>query len=82
MIEKIEREPDESQHASNLEQAERDIGLEAIRKQMAAKPPADFDGENCVPCGLEIHPGRLALGKWTCIVCQDRIDKRNKQRGI
>ena len=29
MIEKIEREPDESQHASNLEQAERDIGLEA-----------------------------------------------------
>ena len=82
MIEKIDREADESQHASNLEQAERDIGLEAIRARMAAKPPADFDGENCTDCGLEIPSKRLALSKWTCVICQDRIDKRNKQRGI
>ena len=81
MIEKIDREADESQHASNLEQAERDIGLEAIRSRMAAKPPAGIDGENCTDCGLEIPPKRLALSKWTCVICQDRIDKRNKQRG-
>ena len=81
MIEKLDREVDESQHATNIEQAERDVALAAIRSQMAAKAPLGFDKVNCMDCGLTIPKGRLALGKWTCVHCQELIDKADKMKG-
>lgn len=50
------------------------------RAQAAANPkvPDDFDGENCVECGQGIPQARLDLGKFTCVSCQTKIEKRQK----
>lgn len=66
---------DQADIASENETAYRDEALRQVTKAANAKPPKDFDGENCVECGLEIPKGRLALGKWTCIFCQEILDK-------
>lgn len=80
MIERLDRESDESQHASNIEQAERDIALSAIRERAAEKPPAGFDKQHCMECGGKIPDGRLALGKWTCVYCQNDLDEMEKRK--
>ena len=67
---------DSLDHASDVEQAFRDAAITAARAQ--ARKPADFDGENCYDCGLEIPAGRLALGKFTCVECQTLKEKNAK----
>ena len=67
---------DSLDHASDVEQAFRDAAITAARTQ--AQKPADFDGENCYDCGLEIPAGRLALGKFTCVECQTLKEKNAK----
>lgn len=44
------------------------------RKSLPVQP-IDFDGL-CINCGEDILPGRLALGKITCIECQTRIEAK------
>lgn len=67
---------DSLDHASDVEQAFRDAAITAARAQV--QKPADFDGENCYDCGLEIPAGRLALGKFTCVECQTLKEKNAK----
>ena len=67
---------DSLDHASDVEQAFRDAAITAARAQ--ALKPADFDGENCYDCGLEIPAGRLALGRFTCVECQTLKEKNAK----
>lgn len=67
---------DDLDHASDVEQAFREAALKAARAGEAI--PKDFDGENCYDCALEVHPARLALGKFRCIECQTLKEKADK----
>lgn len=63
--------------ASALEQMHRDAAIAAS----APKPepvPEEFDGVHCAEpeCGEEIHPVRLAMGKFRCTDCQTRKETR------
>ena len=71
----FERAPDPVDLASDREEIDRDNALRRVIERANIKAPADFDGETCVDCGLDIPAGRLALGKWTCIYCQELRDK-------
>ena len=75
-----EREADESQRATALEEAERDMALIAVRSKVAGKAPAGFNKKDCTECALPIAAGRLALGKWTCIYCQEILDEDEKRK--
>ncbi len=44
--------------------------IDRVRQLAKITPPEDFDGENCVACGLEIENRRLDLGYYTCIDCE------------
>ena len=71
---------DDSDKATELEEHHRAQMLKRMAERM--KPPSEFDSKHCVECGDEIISARLAIGKWTCIYCQTRLDSYNKQRGI
>lgn len=68
---------DSFDHASDIELAFREAAI--ARARQAEAVPKDFDGESCTDCGLEIPKGRLALGKFRCVHCQELKDKRDKQ---
>lgn len=55
--------------ADALTQSERDTGIAAARR--VEKAPASFNGVDCVDCEGEIPAGRLALGKFRCVNCQE-----------
>ncbi len=61
--------------AAELEQRHRDAALATHMRQV--KPPVDFNGTDCVDCDEPILAPRLALGRWTCVECQTRKEKRN-----
>lgn len=67
---------DSLDHASDVEQAFREAAIQAARQ--GERKPADFDGENCHSCGLEIPAARLALGKFRCVECQTQREKSTK----
>lgn len=57
---------------------------EAERRARGKSAPEfhpEFDGVHCVEpdCGVEIPPGRLALGKVRCIDCQRLIEAMGSQ---
>lgn len=55
--------------------------LEQARTEQARKmgtAPEDFDGKHCTECGAGIVAGRLALGRWTCIECQEVLERNSK----
>lgn len=59
-----------------LEQEMRDAAIaEASRRK---EPPASFNGADCVECDGPIVAGRLALGYFTCIHCQTRIEAKRR----
>lgn len=63
--------------ASDVEQANRESALQAIRELAnAPEQHPDFDGENCVSCGDAIPPQRLNMGKVRCVYCQSRLESR------
>lgn len=75
----MSNQSDSFDHASEVEDAFREA---AIAKACRTEPtPQEFDGENCTVCGLEIVPGRLALGKFRCVDCQGAIDLGRKLYG-
>lgn len=69
---------DNLDQAAELQDNMNRTALASLRRDAAAaaKPPADFDGKTCGGCGEEIPAGRLALGKYNCVHCQQR--KENK----
>ena len=68
-------EADNLDRASELEEAQRQAAIRAAQSKLG-KPPAGFDGENCVDCEEEIEEGRLAIGKYTCFHCQPKRERR------
>lgn len=68
-------EADNLDRASELEEVQRQAAIRAAQSKLG-KPPAGFDGENCVDCEEEIEEGRLAIGKYTCFLCQTKRERR------
>lgn len=52
--------------------------LERARGKGAPERHPDFNGTNCVDCGVAIHPARLAMGKVRCTECQTFIERAHK----
>ena len=75
----FEKETDESLQATALETAAREAALNKARDIANAKPPKDFDGETCIDCGEDIPQARLALGRWTCIYCQEILERNHRR---
>lgn len=72
---------DPTDSASDLETEQREALIRAKQEAYAAmKPPIDFDGKHCVQCDDEIPTGRLALNKWTCVICQKLIDRKGARK--
>lgn len=61
--------------ASEVEAIFRQASIAAICKPV--KVPAGFDGKNCVECSEEIVEARLLLSKFTCVICQNFIERTN-----
>ena len=72
----FERAPDPIDLASDREEIDRNNALRIVLERSKVKPPEDFDDIHCVDCNLEIPEARLALGKWTCVHCQELREKR------
>ncbi len=75
-IDEMERIPDVSDIASDLEEKLRIEGVKRI--QAKCKAPPDFDGVHCTECGEPIPQDRLATGAYTDIDCQRAIEFRSK----
>lgn len=70
---------DNLDHVSDAEEFFR---LAAIRyASFTEEAPRDFDGESCYDCGADIPGARLKLGKFTCVACQTKREKRGKLMG-
>ena len=68
-------ESDNLDRASELEEVQRQASIRAAQGKIG-KPPAGFDGTNCVDCGDEVEEGRLAICKYTCFLCQTKRERR------
>jgi RNA polymerase-binding transcription factor DksA len=62
------------ERASELEQAEREAARHRIERAMRPEKDPRFNGKDCVECEDEIPPGRLALGKVRCVICQSELE--------
>ena len=69
-------ESDNLDQAALIEDAFREKAIAFIRQSEVA--PADFDGKHCFECDSEIPSGRLALGKFRCITCQEFEERGRK----
>ncbi len=67
---------DSLDHASDLEMMHREQALANLRNRV--EMPADFEAPYCYSCDAEIPAGRLKLGYWTCIQCQEKLELRSK----
>ena len=63
--------------AGDQEQKLRDYAVTQAALKAAPEKHPSFDGKHCIVCDVEIHPGRLALGRIKCIDCQEATEKRN-----
>lgn len=67
---------DSLDHASEVEEEFREAALQQMKHAM--RPPKDFDGKTCTDCGEDVVQGRLALGLWRCLECQQKIERNSK----
>ena len=51
-------------------------GIAAAALKTAPQTHPDFDGKNCVACGDELPPVRLAYGRIRCVICQTILERR------
>lgn len=65
------------EQADQITQAARDDAVAAVRRGEAV--PTGFDGSHCVDCDEDIPPGRLQLGKFRCIWCQETKERKWKK---
>lgn len=70
---------DNLDQASEVEESFRQAAISYARSKNS--PPKDFDGESCYDCGVPIPEGRLKLGKFTCVDCQQVREKQGKIYG-
>lgn len=73
---------DDIDNANELAQRMND---HAVAQAMANSKPEQVqnaDGSwpvtECDDCGIDIEPGRVALGKVRCIACQEALEKANR----
>jgi RNA polymerase-binding transcription factor DksA len=69
-------ESDNLDRATEVEESFRDAAMRRLQRQ--EKVPSEFDGMSCTECDCEIPQGRLALGKFRCVECQDFREKSGK----
>lgn len=62
--------------ASEIEENFRQEAIKHIRALTVA--PSHFDGATCVKCGEDIPENRLKIGKFTCIPCQELLERNSK----
>lgn len=76
----LQREPDVLDQANNLAQKLNDAHIAAARAKSKAEQVQNADGTwpvtECVDCGIDIPPARLALAKIRCVHCQGDLEKR------
>lgn len=76
----IERTADELETADQLQELGRADGLARVRDALKAEHHPDFDGVNCVSCGDELAPVRIAYKRVRCAACQTEIERQEKMR--
>ena len=69
---------DEGDLASAYERGFIQDALNRHKEKLAPETHPDFDGENCIDCGVDIPVFRLNIGKIRCVDCQDKLEKRKK----
>lgn len=67
--------------AAELQEKLNQIGIENAQYALRPESHPDFDGENCVDCGLEIPEMRLAQHRIRCVHCQHKKECLIKLRG-
>ncbi len=75
----FERHADPIDEATALAASLTEGAIAAARRANAPETHPDFDGESCIDCGDTIPEGRLELGKIRCVVCQGKLEHRQKQ---
>jgi len=76
------------QHGDEADQAQDQIekfqesAIAKARKEAnRVETHPDFDGENCLTCGIEIPEARLKMGRIRCVDCQTQLEKLLKRGG-
>lgn len=72
---------DDAQAVNELHQEISRRNRDALRAE-ADKPPAEFNGEDCVECEEPVEPARLAHKYYRCACCQQQFEKDRKMRAI
>lgn len=67
---------DDAQAYNELHQ---DISLRNLRALSLPEKHPDFNGADCIDCGIGIPTQRLSMGKIRCVDCQHELELRNKQ---
>ena len=61
--------------AAEIQDTMNNAGIAAAALQTAPEKHPDFDGANCVTCGDEMPPVRLAYGRIRCVICQTKLER-------
>ncbi len=69
---------DSFDQASEIEQTFREAAIQAAR--VTEPTPKDFDGKTCYDCSNDIPLGRLNLGKFRCVECQEYKDQLSRRK--
>lgn len=75
----IEKSADETDMASDMEEAFREKAIEQVQSHLRQHHP-DFDGVTCLDCGEDMIELRLQMGRIRCVYCQNILER--KQKGL
>lgn len=48
------------------------------KPEQVQNPDGSWPVTECDDCGIDIEPGRVALGKIRCITCQEALEKASR----
>jgi RNA polymerase-binding transcription factor DksA len=75
----VTREADDLDQASELTQQLTDAYVsnvrDAARPEQVQLPDGSWPHPDCIDCGDEILPARLALGRVRCVSCQQDLER-------
>jgi hypothetical protein len=66
--------------AQEASQRSNQLAIDKVRALATEAVPPDFDGKHCFDCADDVEPGRLALGKFRCLACQEVKERNSKLR--
>lgn len=73
---------DDVDQANELAQKMNDAAVAQARAKSKPEQVQNPDGTwpvtECIDCGIDIEPGRVALGKVRCLTCQEVLEKRQR----